>query len=349
MMTVTTSQHLPIMVFTLFRRNGQAVADCFICGKERHFYVDPKSGKWDCKSCGEKGNAATFLQRFHANQFDATKPADYRQLAKTRGLPPAVATIYRDEGLAKDNDRWLVPMRNKEGKVVNIGHKDSPGQPIKSTTGCKLHLYGEDRLAADTSGTIYVAEGPWDMVALMYLLSQNKVPGTVVAVPGSSTYKRGWMEWFKGKDAVLLYDNDQAGRAGSAKARTMLGPVARSIRWIDWPKKAGRMEAAPGGQVEQIRRERPAPRFLWEKKGSLDQLGEDATIGPRKRPQWAGNRITKSPGWGYTIASPMPTVYYREGEEGLSRPPPYVRRSPTYWKWSWAWRVPSTCPAILVG
>lgn len=37
------------------------VSDCPICGKNKHFYINRTTHKWDCKKCGESGNIVRLL------------------------------------------------------------------------------------------------------------------------------------------------------------------------------------------------------------------------------------------------------------------------------------------------
>lgn len=43
--------------------SGQWNADCPFCGKEEHFFMNSKTGLWDCKKCGEVGNWFSFFKK----------------------------------------------------------------------------------------------------------------------------------------------------------------------------------------------------------------------------------------------------------------------------------------------
>ena len=44
-----------------FGAKNHYIADCPICGKAKHFYINRKSQMWDCKKCGEEGNIIGLL------------------------------------------------------------------------------------------------------------------------------------------------------------------------------------------------------------------------------------------------------------------------------------------------
>ena len=215
--------------------NGQAKAECPLCGKQGgHFIVNSKTGQWDCKSCGQSGNGYTFLDALHRTALKSTTSANYRSLEKERGIP---ARFFKEAGLAWDGNRWLFPMRNLKAGFANVLSRNGDGKWY-STPACQMHLIGGEQLALAKPDTpVFVCEGVFDSAAMRSLLSSQRKPGIVVAVPGASTFKPAWVEALRGRDVVLLYDNDEPGRAGMTKAAKLLAPVAKSIREIVWPVK----------------------------------------------------------------------------------------------------------------
>ena len=127
-------------------------------------------------------------------------------------------------------------MRNSEGSIVNL-HVKSDGQPFMSSPTCTLHLFGEDKVGPDKPGPFYLCEGPWDMAAMQQLLTANKKPGVVVAVPGAAVFKQEWSLLFPENATIyLLYDNDNAGTEGMKRAAKILRDTGnRTISSIRWP------------------------------------------------------------------------------------------------------------------
>jgi len=214
--------------------SNQAVGDCPFCGKEGHFYVNAKTGQWDCKSGGKSGNLYTFLDEFYKACRESTEDREYKKLTRLRSLPAKAFSAY---DLALDGDRWLIPVHNLDGSIANLLVWPGSGPPL-STPGCVLHLLNGYRVKGQDT-PIYVCEGPWDTIALDWLVRTLKKPISVVGVPSAQVFKEDWIEpVFKGREVVLLYDNDSAGDRGSKKAAGLLQQVASSVAHVQWPSKA---------------------------------------------------------------------------------------------------------------
>jgi hypothetical protein len=186
----------------------------------------------------------------HAIAASATTAADYTSLEKERGIP---ARFFKEAGFVKWGERWMVPVCNADGGTVNLHVKD-PDQPFMSSPKCFLHLFNEQALTPDAVGPFYIAEGPWDMVAMQYLLKSNRKPGTVVAVSGAGIFKREWVDLFpEDADIKFLFDNDEAGSAGMKHAIDVFSgkKSRRRLSTIQWPKKL-----ADGYDINDFVRER---------------------------------------------------------------------------------------------
>lgn len=208
------------------------VGDCPLCGKERHLYVDPETGKWDCKVCGQSGNPVTFLTRLAAVCGKSTSSKKLAELAKMRGIP---ASVLREYNVSWDGEHWLVPHYSETGTVRDIQRYD--GKVMRATAGCKTQLFGARELAAAKEGTtVWLCEGCWDAMAMRWLLDEaGRENDLVCAVPGAGTLKQEWLQLFNSKNVICVYDNDEAGDRGAAKARKMLHGRTRSLQFIQWP------------------------------------------------------------------------------------------------------------------
>src|SRR5688500_11915364 len=71
----------------------EAVGDCPWCGKSRHLFISVSEGQWQCKVCGEQGNAYVFLRTLHRRSLADTPDHAYADLAQDRGV--TVATLRR--------------------------------------------------------------------------------------------------------------------------------------------------------------------------------------------------------------------------------------------------------------
>ena len=215
----------------------QWTSPCPFCGKRKgHFYIDPDTGQWDCKSCGEKGNLYTFLRMVSGIAAAETTVTERRQLAKDRGLP---SRVFRKWGMGVNDDgKWLLPIKNAKGAVVDVRHCTSSGLRWMTTATCKVGLFGAEQLL-DTKRlreTVYICEGEWDAMAFDWLLRKLNVKGVVVGVPGAGTFKNTWADWIADRNVVLMYDNDQPGDTGAEKAGNKLSGIAKSIKYLNWPE-----------------------------------------------------------------------------------------------------------------
>jgi len=236
------TNHLDVYEFHGVSFNGQStdkelVASCPFCGKDSHFYVNKKKGLFDCKHCGKAGNGYTFLQYLHDQCLSSTTKNQYSSLSRHRSLP---SSAFSDAEIAYDPSlqRWLIPVRNSKGTMINLRCWSPRTQNILGTKSCEASLFGKIL----DSGPIYICEGEWDAVALEWLLYKNKISkASIVAVPGANTFKESWAENLGNRAVVFLYDNDRAGRDGMEKAIKTLHDLPysmrpSSIKVIEWPE-----------------------------------------------------------------------------------------------------------------
>lgn len=205
------------------------------------------NGLYHCKHCGESGNKYSFLQAYYEYWFQRTKASHYALLSKDRNLPPHAFELA---DLAYDSSQkiWLIPVKNEKNSMVNLGRYSTlPSHPIYTyidggktlvlgTSTCKASLFNLHTIR--DSKIVYICEGPWDWIALDFLLMQNKIDDAVVlAVPGASIFPEDWVRHFVGKDVYLPYDNDLPGRKGMKRAADILrrGKV-KKIYEISWPE-----------------------------------------------------------------------------------------------------------------
>ena len=232
----------PFKFFGLsFRTSGnQSISDCPLCGKDGHFYVKTATGQFDCKKCGEKGNAFSFIRSLHSLALEETTEKDWKQISKFRkGIP---WQEYRDAGIAKYGDEWLIPVFNEEGKICNLFSWEGPGSKMLPVGGLTTQLSGIEQLrdCKDMEAVHVICEGYWDRIAAKWAIGKTEYAKSYLtySVPGASTFKTDWVEKFKNRHVVLLYDNDDPGKKGIERAEKLLAPVAKSLRRINWPEGA---------------------------------------------------------------------------------------------------------------
>jgi hypothetical protein len=286
------------------RVGGQVVGGCPFCDSEQHLYVNPKTGQWDCKSCGESGNVVTFLTRLAEQCHHAATAEDWHQLAEHRGLPVAA---LKAAGLGWNGVQWLLPCYSPTDTVRDLRRWDYEKHRLMSTAGCEAQMWSSNRLAKAKKGTrVWVCEGEWDGIALAYVLSKCKRPDVVVAVPGAGTFKDAWVPLFEGMDVLLCYDNDDPGDAGSIKAAHKLADTTQRLRFVSWP------ETRPSGyDMRDFVRHRLAKG--WTCRRMIRQLEQLVTKQHRRHAEieGAGVEDKKDKNWpievGSIPASKIPT------------------------------------------
>ena len=55
----------------------------------------------------------------------------------------------------------------------------------------------------------------------------------VVAVPGAKNFDPSWAKLFAGREVILVFDDDDAGKAGAEKVAGILAPWAARVRVWD--------------------------------------------------------------------------------------------------------------------
>lgn len=216
--------------------SSQYMGDCPFCGKEKHFFVDDKTGRWDCKTCMESGNLYTFLRKSAAKYSKQTSTGKYVTLSVHRSIPHGQ---LKGDGWYWNElaDCWMLPVVNRERKIIDIRIYD--GKSCRSTKNCSTHLLGEMDLVgkdAKPGKRVWLCEGEWDRGALRALLKKVGSDDIVVAVPGAGVFKKEWAALFSRKTVVLAYDNDEPGQKGAMRALGFIKPYAEKVQIIQWPE-----------------------------------------------------------------------------------------------------------------
>lgn len=213
---------------------NQAFGYCPFSDKEDKLYVNVENLLWDSKTANMSGNFSKFLTEISKLRTKTITTEDFRQLSEDRGLPIAA---FKGYGIGKLNGMFTLPVRNEKGYVTDIKCFEI-GKKLMSTPTCNTGLFGLDIMMKENkSGNVYICEGEWDAIALSWLFKLTKTPGTVVGVPGALTFKNEWSYFFKNRNVIVLYDNDEAGENGEHVVYSRLNGVAKSIKFIHWLDK----------------------------------------------------------------------------------------------------------------
>ena len=135
-------------------------------------------------------------------------------------------------------ERYTIPIRDLEGRCVNM-RCYKPNATERKMISFR-EGYGTSRLFPMTafderrspSGPIYLMEGEWDC-----LLARQNGLNAITTTGGAGAWDGDeWNCEFGGRDVVICYDNDDAGRTGAIAVATSLYQSLEpsTIRLFDW-------------------------------------------------------------------------------------------------------------------
>lgn len=237
----------------------QAVGDCPLCGREGKFTVHVGTGLWRCFVCGvgtERGggNPLVLLRCLHAAYAAATPPEELHRIAQDRRLA-VPGTVAAWGGCVDSGRAWAIPGYGPGGTLDQLYRRVwlDGGRCLLPTPGVwpegrvhALHLPANDFDPARPN--VWVAEGPWDGMALWE--AGASADTNVVAVPGCNVWRDEWSELCRGKHVTLWYDSDhpvpealrqgrtvRPGLDGMCRVARRLSGIAASVRFVRWGRE----------------------------------------------------------------------------------------------------------------
>lgn len=204
--------------------------NCVFCGKENHFFYNTDTFQWDCKVCGLKGNAYTFISLFH--QKCCTN--DVTKLLQLKEIPLNVLE-YNEIRYNPFNDTFVIPTFAQNGSMNNLYKYVHSNNNIYGTPTLAAALYNFD---PNPEQEVWLCEGHWDKLACEASMGTGTDGVTAIGVPGANTFKQNWCQPLQDKDLYICYDNDDAGYKGIEKVREHIHnspQKPRSINVVRWP------------------------------------------------------------------------------------------------------------------
>lgn len=213
------------------------------CGKSK-MYVDPEKTTYSCKVCGRSGNNVTVMSAMFDEIYRPALEVEHLQmLADYRGIPRR-AFRYDDIGYDEIKGRLVFLVEKPNGMPASIRYWKPPRSganktSVKNIAGAKLGFMGGEQLGdKDRLGeTIYLCEGEWDFFAWRYLLYKTGESGICLSTPGASNFPKAYIESFKDRNVVVLYDNDDAGKRGTVSVFKKIGAITKSLQFLKWDEK----------------------------------------------------------------------------------------------------------------
>ncbi|MCA1833223.1 MAG: AAA family ATPase [Actinomycetota bacterium] len=154
-------------------------------------------------------------------------------LREKRKLKQEIIERYKI-GWDSQRKRYTIPIRDDAGELVNVRFYD-PSPSGKQTKFFSVPGHGErrlfpiDQLKSEFATDILVCAGEMDTLCAIGR------GFTAITTTGGETngWKAEWGPFFEGKSVSIIYDCDEAGRAGAKKVAKQLAPHAAEVRIVD--------------------------------------------------------------------------------------------------------------------
>lgn len=188
------------------------------------------TGQWSCFSGCGKGDAFEFLVRTTGRPFKDV----LLSLGERFGLPPPapngdgtgpIVYAYRDEA-----GTLLFEVHRGPGKKFWQRKPNGSGGWVNNVKGVRLVPYRLPELLARPTETVFVVEGEKDADALhaVGLLATTNSGG-------AGKWRESHSESLRGRDVVVVPDNDAPGRAHALQVANALNGIAASIKVVALP------------------------------------------------------------------------------------------------------------------
>ena len=274
--TITAKEYLTQKGITFRESNGELITHCIFSGcdedsrgKEAHLYFSTKTGQYDCKKCGERGNLVTLsrhlgddIQAIALNQKTTSKssqkprkldpqivetchralPTHIRQYLNNRGITDALIATHK-LGWGKFYGKWwiTIPIPDIDGNFTFLKLRKDPEDSTNGNkykfypTGSEATIYGWDILK-NSEKTVIICEGEFDRLVL-----QGKGFNALSSTAGAKTFKEEWVKEIVGKcrNIYVCYDNDDEGKEGAERVAKMFENGKNEVRISTLPSEVG--------------------------------------------------------------------------------------------------------------
>ena len=269
--TITIKNYLTQKDIPFKETNGELVTTCVFCDKENHLYFNAKTGQYDCKVCGEKGNIFTLAEHFgdekkdillnqiqNKNKGTKNNAIFYTELANTcnEAMPDYIRQYLNQRGINNKaisqfklgynkfyGKQWItIPIIDNNGDIIFFKLRQDPREGNDKTTFKKnktdkiiAQIYDWKTLKNSTD-KIVICEGELDKILL-----QSKGVPSITSSHGALTFKDEWIRQFEHlKKVYLCFDLDNAGKEATQKIAKQLSAIGNlQIFSINLPSELG--------------------------------------------------------------------------------------------------------------
>ena len=188
-----------------------------------------ESGQYFCHGCGKKGDALHFYAKI--NSLDTRR--DFAKILKGIASDFGITGEVQKSKIVKTYDytnaegQLLFQVVRMEPKDFRQRRPDGKGW-IWNLKGIEPVLYLLPKIVKAREVVIVEGEKDADILALIGF--------TATTSPmGAKKWRDEYNEALKGKDVVLIPDNDNEGREHMRQVATSLNGATKSLKWIDLP------------------------------------------------------------------------------------------------------------------
>jgi KaiC/GvpD/RAD55 family RecA-like ATPase len=201
-----------------------------ILGRAAQFYASVNDTMATDFLTSERGLSAETIER-HQLGFAPGRWALWEHLRHDFPRADVLATglVVERDGRCQDflQEQVTIPY-HVHGMVAAIRGREIGGKYL-TPPGTKARLFNVD--AAEGANEVVLTEGEFDALTL------EQLGFAALGVPGAGSYQQHWNDYFvDARRVYVVFDPDQAGRAGTEKVLAILGSKAKPI---DLPVEEG--------------------------------------------------------------------------------------------------------------
>lgn len=306
---------------------GREEVYCAVVDGPETFALDDNLLTGNCKVCGEKGNALSFLGLVWDR--GVTNPPELAALAGNRGLlSPETLTAWgvRQSPITRE---WIVPGWSPSGKLCQlyryVPHPVTGKMVLLATPEFQHGLFAPVGFQhGPPREELHLLEGPWDAMAYWEALGVSKAGESglvptgnpeasllteteVRATPGASVLPDGWVSAFGGKRVALFFDSDHPKPnpvtkklqppAGLSGMKRVVQALSRNpekpaeVRYLHWGDDGYDPERPSGFDVRDFLKTAPSPGARVKRVEELRLMLAEVP------PSWVpGRAVSSAPG-----------------------------------------------------
>ncbi|MFA4942072.1 MAG: hypothetical protein WC564_00320, partial [Patescibacteria group bacterium] len=218
--TITIKEYLDKKGISYTEANGELIADCVFCKKEKHLYFNATTSQYDCKVCGEQGNIFTLAKHLGDEIKDVAQPdcrplktnketgakfdtslvekchqalpGHIRQYLNARGITDELIAEYKLGWGKYYGKSWItIPVKDVYGVYSFFKLRQDPTEGNNKITypkGIEAQIYGWEMITNDND-LLVICEGELDRL----LLLSKGIPA-ITSTHGAMTFKEEWRE-----------------------------------------------------------------------------------------------------------------------------------------------------------